>query len=107
MPTIGAILGTPYYIAAEIWNGKPATDVYSLACVAFAMLTGRVLFEVERAPEIMTKHIFHASRCPDNWPVDVPPGMNAVLEHALEKDPAKRYQTALSFDCQQRIRYSH
>ena len=44
MSTTGVMLGTPHYIAPEIWEGKPATpktDIYSLACVAYEMLAGR------------------------------------------------------------------
>ena len=96
----GVVLGTPYYIAPETWNGKPAspaTDVYSLACLASEMLSGQVLFSGQTTPEIMTKHILNSPKFPVSWPEDVPPGITAVLTNALEKDPANRCQTAGSF----------
>ncbi len=65
----GGMIGTPQYIAPEIWRGKPATpatDVYSLACVFYEMLTGQALFEGESPPEVMTRHMLDGPQYPGN-----------------------------------------
>jgi len=96
----GVILGTPYYIAPEIWSGgqtSPSTDVYSLACVAYEILTGKVLFSGQSTPEIMTRHMLYAPAFGNNWADELPSGIEASLSHALEKNPENRYKSILEF----------
>ena len=64
----GAILGTPSYIAPEIWEGKPATpatDQYARACVVHEALTGQVLFAGETPPVITTRHVLKGAELPE------------------------------------------
>ncbi len=92
--TSGVILGTPNYIAPEIWEGldiTPAVDIYSLACVYYEMLTGDVLFDGKSTPRIITKHVLEGPSFPGKWPVDIPEHVEYVLKKALEKDVANRY----------------
>ena len=89
----GGMIGTPPYMAPEIWRGKevtPATDVYSLACMLFEMITGEVLFDGESPPEIMTRHVLDGPQLPERWAQGVPPGMDAVLREALARDIKER-----------------
>jgi len=84
----GGIVGTPAYMAPEIWNGQPAvpaTDVYSAACILVEMLTGKVLFEGDTTPMVMKKH-FDPLRLPDGLPREWIP----AIEQALEKEPEER-----------------
>ena len=95
----GGIAGTPAYIAPEIWDAKaasPATDVYSLACVFFEMITGQVLFDGESPVDIMKMHVLDGPRFPQKWPVDFPPQAEEVLRKALANDPGQRLNTALA-----------
>jgi hypothetical protein len=89
----GGIVGTPAYIAPEIWDGAqatPATDVYSLACVVCEMLTGRVLFGGETPMAVMRAHD-RGAVLPAQWPADVPAEIGPVLARAVARDPAQRY----------------
>jgi serine/threonine protein kinase len=98
--TTGVTVGTPNYIAPEVWEGKlavPATDTYSLACVFFEMLTGNILFEGESPPQVMTKHVLEGPQFPLKWPKGVEDGIVEILERALTKDPAARYAKASDF----------
>ncbi len=90
----GGVIGTPQYIAPEIWRGKPATpaaDVYSLACVFIEMLTGQVLFNGDSPAEIMTRHILDGPQFPQAWPEGTPAHIEAVLAKALTSRPQERY----------------
>ncbi len=92
----GGILGSPAYIAPEIWNGKPPTgaaDIYALACLVFEMVTGRKLYDAPTPPAAMALH-FRPRQYPESWPENTPPGLEAVLDRALARDPAERYPTA-------------
>ena len=101
----GGMIGTPPYMAPEVWRGQdvtPATDIYSLACVFYEMLTGEVLFDGESPPEIMTRHVLDRPQLPDNWFADTPKALTEVLTKALAmkvKDryfSLERFQVALS-----------
>jgi len=95
MSVSGGIVGTPSYMAPEIWLGyevSPATDIYSLACIMVEMLTGERLFGGERAPEVMLKH-FEPLQLPESLPEE----WKAVLKAALEKKPEDRIQSARDF----------
>ena len=90
----GAVLGTPAYIAPEIWNGEPAnpaTDQYALACVIYEAMTGKVLFTGETPPAIMTKHVLKGAELPEAWPEGVPEDVQSPLERALANDSEKRF----------------
>lgn len=100
MSTSGVMLGTPPYIAPEIWEGKPAgpgADIYSLACVVCEMLTGEALFNGTNTPAIMTRHMQAAAPLPENWPEGIPQGINSVLARAFEHEPANRYPSSTLF----------
>jgi len=95
MTVSGGIVGTPAYMAPEIWNGKPATaatDVYSMACILVEMLTGSPLFEGETTPMIMMQHFK-----PLNLPEGLPKEWKPVFEAALAKEPENRLSTMADF----------
>ena len=92
----GAALGTPSYLAPEIWLNQPATpatDQYALACVLYEALTGEVLFAGDTPPAIMTKHVLNSVGLPEHNEKLVSPAIKRVLSRALQKDPSKRFDS--------------
>jgi len=94
----GAIVGTPYYMSPEQIRGEaadPRSDVYSLGALMYAALTGEPVFDAPRPMGVLTKHLTDApvspaARFPD---LGIPIGLANVVMRALEKDPARRFQT--------------
>ncbi len=92
----GGIVGTPAYLAPEIWQNKPAgkpADIYALACIIFEMLTGTSLFQGDSAPAIMMAH-FQPPAFPLSWPHDVPKQIGEILQNTLHLDPQMRPSNA-------------
>ncbi|WP_345005740.1 protein kinase domain-containing protein [Dactylosporangium siamense] len=93
----GLLLGTASYIAPERAAGDPATaqsDIYSLGVVAYRCLAGRLPFVGESLLQIALRH---ANDEVPPLPGDVPPGVRAVVERALAKDPAQRWPSGAAF----------
>jgi len=87
----GGIVGTPAYMAPEIWKGKastPAVDIYSSACILVEMLTGKQLFEGDSTPMVMMKH-FEKLQLPEELPQTWKP----VFEKALDKEANQRFDS--------------
>jgi serine/threonine-protein kinase len=98
----GLVVGTPEYMSPEQLSGDKLdgrSDIYSLGLVAYNMLTGKLPFPSDSAQESMIMRLTDrpkplAEMKPDRaWPADV----QAVMDKALEREVAKRYQTATEF----------
>lgn len=93
----GAVMGTARYMSPEQIKGEridARTDIYSLGVVLFEMVGGRPPFEADSAMTLMMMHI--TDPVPDLAQIrpGVPADLVAVINKALAKDPAQRYQTA-------------
>jgi len=92
-----AVLGTAQYIAPEQAQGQPVdcrSDVYSLGCCVFEMVTGVVPFSGSTPVAIAYRHVREAPTPPRVLNPDVPAGLEAVVLKAMAKQPGQRYQTA-------------
>ncbi|MBN1922179.1 MAG: SUMF1/EgtB/PvdO family nonheme iron enzyme [Anaerolineae bacterium] len=93
----GGVMGTPAYVAPEIWDGLDPTvqsDVYALGCVVYELFTGERLFEGKTPSVVMRKHLLDGPQFPASWPEGVPPGVEGVLRRALAREPGKRHASA-------------
>nr|BFE83272.1 serine/threonine-protein kinase [Planobispora longispora] len=90
----GMVLGTAAYCAPEQAEGAPVTpavDIYALGVVAYECLAGQRPFDGDSPVTIALKHIREA---PPPLPATIPPGVRALVERALSKDPARRFPSA-------------
>ena len=91
------LIGTPEYMSPEQADAKEVdqrSDIYSLGIILYEMATGRVPFEGETALGVVMKHKAEAPKSPKQLNPHIPDDLTGVILKCLEKDPAKRYQTA-------------
>jgi serine/threonine-protein kinase len=98
--TAAAVLtpGTPAYLPPEAALGATIdarSDLYSLGCVAYFLLTGRLVFEAETALQMIAKHL-RSEPAPPSWhaPFPVPPSLDRVVLACLAKKPEDRPRNA-------------
>ncbi|HYZ12298.1 MAG TPA: Stk1 family PASTA domain-containing Ser/Thr kinase [Actinomycetota bacterium] len=92
-----AVLGTASYLSPEQAQGQPVdirSDIYSLGCVLFEMVTGRPPFPGDSPVAVASKHVLEQPTPPSQINRDVSPDLDAVILRALAKNPANRYQSA-------------
>src|SRR3954452_9967809 len=100
MTQTGAIVGTVQYLSPEQANGDPVdarSDLYSAGIVLYELLVGHPPFDGEAAISIALKHLNERPVPPGQLRPGIPPALEAVVMRSLEKDPARRYQTADEF----------
>ncbi|HWS85090.1 MAG TPA: protein kinase [Ktedonobacteraceae bacterium] len=92
------VRGTPTYMAPEQWGGEPvaASDQYALAIMAYQLLTGRPPF-VGRMEHLMSQHLMTQPEAPSTLRTDIPPAIDAIILHALEKNPQERFASIKDF----------
>jgi serine/threonine-protein kinase len=96
----GTVLGTAGYLSPEQAQGEhstPASDRYSLAVVAFELLSGRRPFESESITAEAAAHVHAAVPAIAEICEGLPDELDPVFRRALGKDPAQRFETASEF----------
>ena len=96
----GTVLGTAGYLSPEQAQGEratPASDRYSLAVVAFELLSGRRPFESESITAEAVAHVNAAVPSIAELCDGLPAELDAVFRQALAKDHARRFETASEF----------
>ena len=89
----GMIVGTIAYMSPEQAAGKPAdarSDIFSFGVVLYEVLSGRQPFAGASDLEVLQR-VQHQTA--DPLGEEIPPALRMVVEKALEKDPAERYQS--------------
>src|SRR6266849_3380993 len=96
----GVTTGTPAYMAPEQVTGSqvgPAADRYSLATIAYEMLTGSIPFEGEGVLELLYAHVHRDPALPSTLRPDLGERVDAVIMRGLAKDPRARWGSCEAF----------
>jgi len=97
----GIAVGTPEYMSPEQASGEPnvgsASDVYSLACVVYEMLTGEPPVRGKGARATLAKQVTDVPRPVRALRPDAPAHIERTLARALAKDPGERFPTVAEF----------
>lgn len=94
------LMGSPFYMAPEQWSDEEPdsrADIYSLGIILYQMLAGDVPFKGSSIPSIMKKHLTLPPASFQSLGIQVPPRIEAVVRHALEKEVEARIPTVGDF----------
>ena len=96
----GVVLGSTAYLSPEQAGGQPVderADLYSLGCVLYEMLTGRVPFRADTPIATMYRHV-NEDAPPPSTIAPVQPELEDVVLRCLEKDPKRRFASAAELE---------
>ncbi|MGK8502563.1 Stk1 family PASTA domain-containing Ser/Thr kinase [Nocardia asiatica] len=97
MTQTAAVIGTAQYLSPEQARGETVdarSDVYSVGCVLFEILTGEPPFTGDSPVAVAYQHVREDPRLPSHVHPGVPRELDSVVLKAMSKNPANRYQTA-------------
>ena len=96
----GVIFGTPDYMSPEQAEGKQAdhrVDIYALGVILYELVTGRLPFVAETFMGVLHQHMSKEPQPPRDLVPDIAPAFEAIIQRAMEKDPAARFQSMNEF----------
>jgi len=89
------VMGTPLYMSPEQCRGAgqvdQRTDIYSLGCMLFVLLTGRPPFIAEGSGDLIAMHLREAPPHASQFNVRVPAQVDDLISRCLAKDPGERF----------------
>ncbi len=91
------IIGSVHYFSPEQARGEVinrTTDIYSIGCILYEMVTGKVPFDADSPITVALRHINEEPVSPRSKNPEVPEGLEAIIYKAMAKAPAQRFQTA-------------
>src|SRR5271157_80024 len=97
MTRTGQILGTPRYMSPEQVEAREVdhrADLYSMGLIVYEMFTADIPFRGESAMQLMYQRVTSAPQDPRTIFPEIPDYLANIILKCLERDPAKRYQTA-------------
>ena len=100
LTSTGQFLGTIDYVAPEQIRGTSVTgqaDQYSLGCVLYECLTGRVPFEKDLDAAVIWAHVEETPTMPTILRPELPPAIDEVFGRVLAKRPSERYGSCREF----------
>jgi Serine/threonine protein kinase len=100
MTTTGTTLGSLAYMSPEQVKCEPVdarSDLYSVGISFYEMVTGQRPFQSDSNFSIMQAHLQEPPKLPIEVRPDLPVGISEIIMMAMEKDPAKRFQSADAF----------
>ena len=100
MTETGSVMGTAQYLSPEQAQGLPVdlrSDLYSIGVILYELLTGVVPFDAESPVTVALKQVSEAPVPAIQRNPAIPPALDAVVMHALRKDPDARFQDADGF----------
>jgi TolB-like protein/Tfp pilus assembly protein PilF len=94
--TTNRLVGTPLYLAPEIFRGQKASvqsDLYSLGVLLFYLVTGRFPVRAESMEQLARAHADRQRRSLRDMRPDAPEPFVRAIECALDSDPTRRYHS--------------
>lgn len=92
------IIGTPHFISPEAIRRKPdidhRTDLYSLGCTFYRILTGKNPYPAATVKDILLGHLNKPVPRVSALVSDVPPDLDEIVFKLMQKDPTARYESA-------------
>jgi serine/threonine-protein kinase len=93
----GLLMGTPAYMSPEQCRAAgdvdSRSDIYSIACVMFAMLTGRPPFGTKAPGDLVAAHLREPPPLASSRVAGLPGVIDHILQRCLKKSPAERFQS--------------
>jgi serine/threonine protein kinase len=97
MTQTGMVVGTPQYLSPEQALGRGVderSDLYSVGCMLFELLTGRLPFDADSPLAMAYQHVQETPPAPSGFNRALSPAVDALVARALRKNPAERFPTA-------------
>jgi serine/threonine protein kinase/tetratricopeptide (TPR) repeat protein len=93
----GIVMGTVGYMSPEQVRGQfvdARSDLFSLGCVLYEVVSGKPAFQRTSAAETMVAVLHDDPPAPSSYGKRIPPGLDRVISHCLEKDVERRFHSA-------------